>query len=263
MRADAGPDRAPMMARIAWCAAVPLMAIGLYVPLGVSAVLLAGEPILGTALAGLAVFASVGVARAVRPQWFAYAPPPASRRRGASLWALVLVCLVMAFLAGQLVAVWAYSQLGSSGFDGSVRARAAAGTAVSGLLGLVAAPMGEEGLFRGLVYPLLRRKVAVAAAMTVSATAFALMHGNVVQIAVTLPLAAVLALVYELTRRMWPCVVLHLGFNLTASLIPAAGLAPFARPPFLVVAVVSFCVLTSFLVARIMPRDEDAATRAP
>src|SRR5699024_12270471 len=109
-------------------------------------------------------------------------------------------------------------------------------------LSLVIAPIGEEALLRGLIYPVLRKRVSVLVAVLISATTFALMHGNIVQIAATLPLAVLLALVYERTRSLWPCVLAHVGFNLAATLIPVRVLLIWANPFSIGLFMVAFIV---------------------
>lgn len=126
--------------------------------------------------------------------------------------------------------MWIHVTAGSAGFDASNQTRHAAGALATLLLTLVAAPAGEEALFRGLIYPLLRKRVNILASTLVTAVVFGLLHGNAVQFASPLPLAVLLALVYERTRVLWPCVLLHLGFNLAAALVPAQALGGLANP---------------------------------
>ena len=116
---------------------------------------------------------------------------------------------------------------------------------------VVAAPAGEEALMRGLVYPLLRRRWPVAAAALVSSLAFALLHGNLVQIAVALPLGLLLAFVYEHVRRLWPVIVLHALFNLAAALVPVPLVEVLATPAVFTIALAG---ATAVLVA-VYPRQ--------
>lgn len=121
-------------------------------------------------------------------------------------------------------------RIGSSGFDSFNGTRSETSLVLVLLLTLVAAPLGEEALFRGVIYPLLRRRVGVLAPMTVTALSFAVVHSNVVQLGSALPLAVLLAVVYERTRSLWPCILIHLGFNLAATLVPAAVVVPLVNP---------------------------------
>ncbi|MFI8089080.1 lysostaphin resistance A-like protein [Streptomyces sp. NPDC086080] len=209
---------------IGWCVLVPFAAVAVYLGLGAFAVLLIGEPIVATAVLGMLVVVLVGSMRIQRPRWLAHAPAPQPGSEIPRFGWIVLCCAVLAFLAGQSLALWIYVTVGSAGFDASNQTRHAAGALTTLLLTLVAAPAGEEFLFRGLIYPLLRKRVSILVSTLVTAVVFGLVHGNAVQFASTLPLAVLLALVYEHTRALWPCVLLHLGFNLAAALAPAQAL---------------------------------------
>ncbi|MFH7596051.1 type II CAAX endopeptidase family protein [Streptomyces racemochromogenes] len=224
------PPTTSRLLGIGWCALVPLAVVAVYLGLGTVAVSLVGEPIVATCVLGLLVAILVGSVRIQRPQWLAHAPAPQPRVEVPRFGWTAVGCAVLAFLAGQSTALWIYATTGSTGFDTSTQTRHAAGLLTTLLLAMVAAPAGEEALFRGLVYPLLRKRVGILASTLVTAVVFGLLHGNAVQFASTLPLAVLLALIYEHTRVLWPCVLLHLGFNLAAALVPAQVLLPLANP---------------------------------
>ncbi|MFF4410216.1 CPBP family intramembrane glutamic endopeptidase [Streptomyces sp. NPDC001404] len=223
---------------IGWCVLVPVAAVAVYLSLGTFAVLLIGEPTVATAVLDMLVVVLVGLMRIQRPRRLAHAPAPRPRPEIPRFGWTVLGCAVLAFLAGQSLALWIYVTAGSAGFDASNQTRHAAGALATLLLTLVAAPVGEEALFRGLIYPLLRKRVGILASTLVTAVVFGPLHGNAVQFALTLPLAVLLALVCEHTRVLWPCVLLHLGFNLAAALVPAQALGALANP----VSAVSLCL---------------------
>lgn len=212
---------------IGWCVLVPLGAVTVYVGLGVGLTVAVGESILGTVLLGGAVIVLVGAARRARPRWFAYT---GSAGRTQHVGRLVAGCAFLAFLAGQALALWLYGRYGSAGFDESTRARHAAGPVLTLLLALVVAPVAEEMVFRGVIYPVLRRRVGVASSVLLTAGVFCLLHGNVVQFASALPVAVLLGLVYERTRVLRPCVLQHVFFNLAATAVPAPVLAGLANP---------------------------------
>lgn len=224
------PPTTSRLLGIGWCALVPFAVVALYLGLGTVAVSLIGEPIAATCVLGMLVVILVGSVRVQRPQWLAHAPAPRPRVEVPRFGRTAVGCAVLAFLAGQSMALWIYATTGSTGFDASSQTRQAAGVLTTLLLAMVAAPAGEEALFRGLVYPLLRKRVSILASTLVTAVVFGLLHGNAVQFASTLPLAVLLALIYEHTRVLWPCVLLHLGFNLAAALVPAQVLFPLANP---------------------------------
>lgn len=218
------------LSQLGWCVSVPLGILIVYLGIGVGLVAVVGAPILGTAAVGAVVIAAVGAVRLVRPKWLTHRPSPQPKARTPRFGRAVVGCSVLAFLTGQSLALWLYTIGGSAGFDESVATRQEAGIAATLLLTLVMAPVSEEMLFRGLIYPLLRRRVGIIAAVLVTTATFALLHGNVVQFAAALPLAVLLALIYERTRVLWPCILLHLGFNLTATFVPPQLLTPLANP---------------------------------
>ncbi|MEV8601051.1 CPBP family intramembrane glutamic endopeptidase [Streptomyces griseoviridis] len=224
--------------RIGWCVLVSSTTVAVYLGLGTVAVSLIGEPITATALLDMLVVVLVGSVRIQQPRWLAHAPAPWPRPKIPHSGWTVLGCAVLAFLSGQSLASWIYVTAGSAGFDASNQTRHAAGAMATLLLTLVVAPAGEEALIRGLIYPLLRKRVGILASMLITAVVFGLLHGNAVQFASTLPLAVLLALVYERTRALWPCVLLHLGFNLAAALVPAQAIGALANP----VSAVSLCL---------------------
>lgn len=225
------PTASPSRLRaVLWCAGVPLAAVAAYLGAGLAIVAVVGEPILGTVVLSAAVAVVIGLARLRRPGWFSYPPEPGPRGAVPGLGRTVAAAAVLAFLAGQSLAAWLYSVAGSAGFDQSNQARADAGVVLSAVLALVAAPVAEEMLFRGTVYPLLRRRAGVVASALLTTGVFALMHGNAVQFASTLPIALLMALVYERWRALWPCMLLHLGFNVAAVLVPPAAIAGLSNP---------------------------------
>ena len=90
------------------------------------------------------------------------------------------------------------------------------GLALVGLVGfgvVVAAPFSEELLYRGLLHRWLRGYWHLFPAMALSASVFALAHGN---LALVLPFAAVGCLwawLYEQSNSLWPVIVAHAGVN--------------------------------------------------
>lgn len=92
-------------------------------------------------------------------------------------------------------------------FSGPVAA--ALVVAIGGLL----VPLGEELLFRGLGYGVLRRAGHVFAVI-VSAAVFALAHGLNVVFAAAFVLGVANAVLYERTGSIWPPAAAHATFNL-------------------------------------------------
>ncbi len=87
--------------------------------------------------------------------------------------------------------------------------------------GLVA-PVVEECFFRATVFRALHGvtmkalpRGGTAVAIAISALLFALAHGELVQIPGLFMIGVVLAVVYARVQRVLPCVLVHVGFNLT------------------------------------------------
>jgi len=78
---------------------------------------------------------------------------------------------------------------------------------------VIAAPLAEELLFRGLVYRLARRTWGVGAAVSVSALSFALVHGEPWYLFGLIGLGLLLAFLYEMTRSVTACWVAHAVHN--------------------------------------------------
>lgn len=76
----------------------------------------------------------------------------------------------------------------------------------------IAAPIAEEFLFRGMLYRLLRVKMRVAAAVAVSALAFAFLHFIPPLVPALLVMGVVLALVAERYDSLYPAMLVH-GLN--------------------------------------------------
>lgn len=98
------------------------------------------------------------------------------------------------------------------------------------LLGLVFAPLGEEALMRGLVYPVMRSKFSTPMTIATTSVMFSMMHGNLTQIVLTIPLGIVLGYLYERTHRLSLCVAAHSLFNFTAMLLPSKPVESAAVP---------------------------------
>ena len=82
-----------------------------------------------------------------------------------------------------------------------------------GFMVIIAAPLAEEGLFRGVFYPAMRRHGFPNAAMWVTSLAFALIHFNVLIFIPLVVLAIVLVKLYERTGNLLACIACHATFN--------------------------------------------------
>ena len=101
------------------------------------------------------------------------------------------------------------------------------------LAGAVAAPIGEEVFFRGLLYNSLKQKLNVRAAIVISGFIFALVHFGPLAILIIFPMGMLLAYVYERTGSLWVTICMHGVHNglsfLIAMVAPQFGEAP--KPP--------------------------------
>lgn len=82
------------------------------------------------------------------------------------------------------------------------------------ILGGVVAPIKEEMLFRGLIYPPLRQALGRGKGMLLTGLFFATLHFDIVRF---LPLfigGVVLAWLYERSASIWPAVVAHGTWNI-------------------------------------------------
>ncbi|CAF0698032.1 CPBP family intramembrane glutamic endopeptidase [Candidatus Methylacidithermus pantelleriae] len=82
------------------------------------------------------------------------------------------------------------------------------------------APFGEELLFRGFLYPLLKRRFSYPQAVVWSAAVFALFHAHWLTFLPLFGLGIVLALAYEFSGALLLSIAIHFWFNgLTTGLL--------------------------------------------
>jgi membrane protease YdiL (CAAX protease family) len=238
-RIIAGPSHplASSLSHVGSCASVVLGVIGGYTLLALPIAAWITSPVVATMTVGGIVVVAVGCVRLLRPQLVSYRPaplPPGDARRQRGFWRWATLATALAFLAGQTNALMLYGLIGSADFDRHLDVEQASATALLVALTLVAAPLSEETLFRGLAYPLLRRRTNIVAATLITTLVFACMHGNLVQAAATVPLGIVLALVAERTRGLWQVVIVHVAYNLAAMLVPPQAIHALATPHYVV-----------------------------
>jgi uncharacterized protein len=78
---------------------------------------------------------------------------------------------------------------------------------------VIVAPLAEEVVFRGYLYPAAKRFCGPAGAILFSSLVFAAAHGNVVALLPLFSLAVILCLLYELTGSIWASISVHFLFN--------------------------------------------------
>lgn len=84
---------------------------------------------------------------------------------------------------------------------------------VMGLVTIVIAPLGEEILFRGVLYPWIKRIGYPRLALWVTALVFAAIHFNLAAFVPLVLLAVVLVWLYEYTGNLLACIMTHSIFN--------------------------------------------------
>jgi membrane protease YdiL (CAAX protease family) len=82
-----------------------------------------------------------------------------------------------------------------------------------GIFAIALAPLAEELVFRGILYPFLKRYTRPGFAVGAAALIFAIIHGNLVIIVPLTFLAVALTLLYEWTGNLLACIVVHGLFN--------------------------------------------------
>lgn len=132
----------------------------------------------------------------------------------------VAVLLTWAFAAG-LEGIgyhaWLKSEMGTDGQQEIVEAFTA--TKDSVLLGLlcltavVVAPVSEEIIFRGYVYPASKRAIGRWPAILFSSLIFAAIHHNAMALLPLCFLAILLAIAYEVCGSIWAPIGIHFLFN--------------------------------------------------
>lgn len=74
-------------------------------------------------------------------------------------------------------------------------------------------PLAEESLFRGMLLPLLTRRVGAVAGLALTAIGFAAMHADAGSFVALAIFSIALSLAYARTRTLWVPVAMHALFN--------------------------------------------------
>lgn len=242
-----------------WCVGIPLVIVGVILVTTMTVGMVVADPLVVTIVADGLVGLAVVLVRWRRPTWVTYRPSPPPIRHRLRLVMIIVVGMAVAFVTGQALGVWIYGLVGSPGFDATQQVSRAGPVVVMVLLTVGVAPAVEELVFRGLAYPLLRRRIPVWGAAAITVVTFGGLHGNVVQFVAVIPMAWALAVIYERTRMVWPCIGGHLVFNVAALVVPPRVIMAVATPiPLAVLLVV--CVVTIALTYPSQSRSGDAET---
>jgi len=77
----------------------------------------------------------------------------------------------------------------------------------------IAAPLAEEFIFRGYVYPVLKRFTEPVFAAIITSVVFAIIHNNLTGIPVLAILSLILVFSYERSGSLWLPISIHAAFN--------------------------------------------------
>ena len=81
------------------------------------------------------------------------------------------------------------------------------------VIGVVVAPVAEEALFRGIILPLLMKRIGAGAAIFVTSLLFAIIHFHLPSIIPLFVLALALSIAYIMTKSIVVPIVMHVFFN--------------------------------------------------
>lgn len=83
---------------------------------------------------------------------------------------------------------------------------------------VIIAPVCEECCYRGILYNVLKRRAGAVVAALCSSLLFAAMHTSLVQTLPLMVLALMQCFLYEKTRSLRTCIIVHMLFNALATL---------------------------------------------
>lgn len=146
--------------------------------------------------------------------------PTITRKRITALeCAAVPVITIIVNLSATLIALWVKQTLN---YPSPTQRLAETTPAIAiVIMSLIIAPIGEEALMRGFLYPLLRTRFSAASTIAITTLLFALLHGNLIQVILTIPLGIALGYLYERTQNLTACISAHMLFNVIALILPS------------------------------------------
>lgn len=103
-------------------------------------------------------------------------------------------------------------------------------------MAVLIAPLVEETIFRGYLYPLVAKTFGVATSVLVTGVAFGMMHGAQLGwtwglVFVLIVVGVVLTLVRARTGSVFPSFLLHLGYNSMIAIVTILGTQGFTKIP--------------------------------
>lgn len=238
-----------------WALLVLLLFVLAYFAGSILVVGLVDEPVAATVVLNTLIAVLVVAVRWCKPRWLSYSPAPETGKITGNQFSWLLMAFALALVAGQVISQMIYLHQGSTGFDSSVETRRAANPVVLLLLTVIVAPIAEELLLRGTLYPLLRKHLGVIVSALLSSGVFAAIHGNVVQMIVAVPMGLVLALLYERVRSPWPGVALHVIYNVIIIVTPVDLVASLTVPGVAIPLTLACAVALTLLYIRLRPAE--------
>jgi membrane protease YdiL (CAAX protease family) len=93
---------------------------------------------------------------------------------------------------------------------------------LQGFTAIIVAPVGEELLFRGILYGFIKQRGHPRLALWISSVLFAVVHGNAVGFLFFIFLSMLLVALYEKTKNIFAPILLHALFN-TVNFVAIVG----------------------------------------
>jgi len=117
----------------------------------------------------------------------------------------------------------------------------------------VLAPVLEEMLFRGIILRSFLKRYPAGVAIVHSAAVFGLAHLNVYQFFGAMLLGLTLGWLYERTRSLWPCIALHMSYNVAVTWLAQADSAADVSGGVIVAALLSSALAATWLRRTLRP----------
>lgn len=150
-------------------------------------------------------------------------------------------CYCLDVLVANIVALISPSALET--FNATMASTTSGNEVVSFLTIVIAAPIAEELLFRGIIFSMLRKHWSDVAAIIVSALLFGLYHMNLMQAIYVLPIGLLLGYTAYKCKSVLPCILIHMVNNFMPTLV---GMLPEACQSMVVI-VIGFVICAAVL----------------
>ena len=95
------------------------------------------------------------------------------------------------------------------------------------LAGVIGAPIAEEIIFRGYLYPVAKKYTSQWFAVLFTGVLFGVVHLNLMGLPQLALIGILLAILYEVTGSLWVPIICHMAFNgMSMGLILLSKLVP-------------------------------------